>query len=219
MILTVERILYLIYSSYRSWYLPRLSLAVWMLTTMSGERKDSPGCSSSCSRLTLLSRYFFAFCISRQKKSLRKFGFRLNSLLIFFFERILHNQLSVKKLLQTCRNPKYVCFWLRAFQGPWPFLFWLPFESDRLNMAKCNFDFNENGWWIFSAVKTLRGFEASPIRGLMVVDGWWRLGGGGGGGDVWISAFCPGCLTPSPEHCLERQDGVVSCPAQYRGGL
>ena len=62
------------------------------------------------------------------------------------------------------------------------------------------------GGGFLCATKTLRGFEASPIRGLMVVDGVLETGGGGGGGGVWISAFCPGYLTQS---CLERQDGVV----------
>ena len=50
------------------------------------------------------------------------------------------------------------------------------------------------GGGFLCATKTLRGFEASPIRGLMVVDG----SSGGGGGGLKMSGYLHSVLTASP---------------------
>ena len=58
------------------------------------------------------------------------------------------------------------------------------------------------GGGFLRATKTLRGFEASPIRGLMVVDG----SSGGGGGKM--SGYLHSVLTASPRtlsEALERR--------------
>ena len=49
------------------------------------------------------------------------------------------------------------------------------------------------GGGFLCATKTLRGFEASPIRGLMVVDG-----SSGGGGGAKMSGYLHSVLTASP---------------------
>ena len=50
------------------------------------------------------------------------------------------------------------------------------------------------GGGFLCATKTLRGFEASPIRGLMVVDG----SSGGAGGGLKMSGYLHSVLTASP---------------------
>ena len=49
------------------------------------------------------------------------------------------------------------------------------------------------GGGFLCATKTLRGFEASPIRGLMVVDG-----SSGGAGVLKMSGYLHSVLTASP---------------------